>query len=93
MQNENQSLIDDLKAISTSIEVTFKDYCVGRPCIKCNFNNGQKKCSYKLSSLLLIIGYRLATTDTTEETQIDAFLKDNYSSFFSELYKEIQSKL
>lgn len=89
MQNENQSFIDVIIATCTELEDTIRNYCVGRSCGDCDFNNGQKNCRYKTNLLMLLNGYRMATTVPSEKAQIDAFLKDNYPSFLVELYKEI----
>lgn len=89
MQNENQSFIDVIIETCTESEDTIKNYCDGRSCGDCDFNNGQKNCRYKTNLLMLLNGYRMATTDPIEKAKIDAYLKENYPSFLVELYKEI----
>lgn len=89
MQNENQSFIDVIIETCNELEDTIKNYCEGRACTQCDFNQGLMCCRYKTNLLMLLNGYRMATTDPTEKAQIDAFLKDNYPSFLVELYKEI----
>ena len=89
MQNENPTFIDVIIETCTKLEDTIRNYCDARSCSNCDFNHGQKNCRYKTNLLMLLNGYRMATTDTTEKSQIDAFLKENYPSFLVELYKEI----
>lgn len=93
MQNEKPSFITVIIATCTELEDTLKNYCNGISCADCNFIDKRKACRYKTNMLMLLYGYRMATTDTTEKEQIDAFIKDNYPSFLVELYKEIKPKL
>lgn len=88
MQNENQSFIDVIIETCTELEASIRNYCGPRNCHECDFNNDKNNCRYKTNLLLLLNGYRMATTDPTEKAQIDAYLKENYPSFLVELYKE-----
>lgn len=89
MQNENQSFINNLIKTCNELEDSITNYCNGRHCKQCDFNKEAWLCRYKTNLLMLLNGYRMATTDLTEKAQIDAFLKENYPSFLVELYKEI----
>jgi hypothetical protein len=89
MENENQSFIDVIIETCTELTDTIRNYCYGRSCRDCGIYNGQKNCRYKTNLLMLLNGYRMATTDPTEKAQIAAYLKENYPSFLVELYKEI----
>lgn len=88
MQNENQSFIDVIIETCTELSDAIRNYCDGRNCGNCDFNNTHKLCSYKSNLLMLLNGYRMATTDPSEKAQLDAYLKENYPSFLVELYKE-----
>lgn len=88
MQKENQSFIDVIIETCTELEDTIKNYCDGHNCADCDFYDAQKNCRYKTNLLMLLNGYRMATTDPSEKAQIDAFLKENYPSFLVELYKQ-----
>ena len=89
MQDENQSFIDVIIATCTELGDTIENYCKDRPCSDCDLNDNQNFCYYKTNLLMLLNGYRMATTDPAEKAQIETFLKDNYPSFLVELYKEI----
>lgn len=89
MQKEKTTFIDVIIETCTELEETIRNYCDGRSCGDCDFNNGQKNCRYKTNLLMLLNGYRIATTDPYEKKQIDTFIRDNYPSFLVELYKEI----
>ena len=89
MQNENQSFIDVIIETCIKLDDAIQNYCQGRSCADCDFNNNQKICRYKTNLLMLLNGYRMATHDPTEYKLIDDYLKANYPSFLVELYKEI----
>lgn len=89
MQNENKSFIDNLIETCNELEDSITNYCNERHCKECDFSGGNWICRYKTNLLMLLNGYRMATTVPTEKAQIDAYLKENYPSFLVELYKEI----
>lgn len=89
MQNEIQSFIDVIIETCIELEDTINNYCSNTDCDNCDFNDNLKHCRYKTNLLMLLNGYRMATTDPTEKAQIDAYLKENYPSFLVELYKQI----
>lgn len=88
MQNENQSFIDVIIATCDELEDEIQNYCEGRSCFDCDFHTKKHTCRYKINLLMLLNGYRMATSDPSEKAQIDAYLKENYPSFLVELYKQ-----
>lgn len=89
MQNKNQSIIVVILATCNELDASINNHCLSHNCQNCELNDPLKHCRYKTNLLMLLIGYRMATTDTTKKAQIDAFLKDKYPSFLVNLYKEI----
>lgn len=87
MQNENQSFIDVLIETCNELEDTIQNYCKGQKCLACDFYTNDRTCRYKTNLLMLLNGYRMATTDPSEKAQITYYLKTNYPSFLDELYK------
>lgn len=89
MQNEKPTFIMVIIETCTELEDAIKNYCDGRMCSNCDFSHHKNNCRYKTNLLMLLNGYRMATTDPTEKAQIEAYLKENYPSFLVELYKQI----
>lgn len=89
IKNENQSFINEIMTTCTKLDASINNHCISHNCHNCELNDPLKDCRYKSNLLMLLNGYRMATTNATEKAKIDAFLKDNYPSFLVELYKEI----
>ena len=89
MLNKKQSFIKGIIETCNELEDTIQNYCKGQKCLSCNFYTKDHTCRYKINLLMLLNGYRMATTDPSEKAQIEAYLKKNYPSFLVELYKQI----
>lgn len=89
MQNENHSFIDVILATCNELDASINNYCISHNCHNCELKDPLKLCRYKTNLLMLLNGYRMATTDTIKKAQIDAYLKENYPSFLVDLYKQI----
>lgn len=84
MQNELPTFIKVIMSSCNVLEDKISNFCAGRSCFGCDFNKGERNCYYKTNLLMLLNGYRMATTEPTEKAQIDAFLKDNYPTFITD---------
>lgn len=89
MQNENPTFINVIIETCNELDNAINNYCIKHDCGAYSITNEQKDCIYQTNLLMLLNGYRMATTDPSEKAQIDAYLKENYPSFLVELYKEI----